>query len=468
MSENDAQRDANQSNQSSEPQQPSAAQRVSVTLTARQEKSLLRPTGSRRHAVFGVRAEREQPPQTDQPAEPTKPRRPLTLALTLDRSGSMSGAPLRMAKQVAITLMDGLTEQDELAVVIFDDKIETLQELTAVTPEVKRQTRRALEQIEARGSTALHEAWLTSCNMLAGDHLPEDRLARCYLLTDGQANVGETDVETIATQAAGVREHVGVGTSAFGLGDDYNEHLLGPWAVAGGGQFHDLRNLADLADTFLGERDELRAVVALRTRLEVEMAQGMSAEVISAYWRADSANSRALRWRLDIGDLIHGEERNVVVRFRFPKEDKAYAYTVRARAVWVDSYGEHSGPWQEIAYTYGSNDACDDEPRDLETMRAIGLAHADRTRRRALELAAHREPQDNERAQRLIEQTVARISDYAHDDPALLTAIRELQELAETIKEQRLTSRMSKATYFALQTRSRGQRDHRTTGGDDK
>lgn len=450
MSENDA----NQSSQSNE------APSIDVTLTARQEKTLLRPTGSRRHAIFGVRAEREQPEQAETPAEPATPRRPLTLALTLDRSGSMAGAPLRMAKQVAIALMDGLTEQDELAVVIFDDKIETLQELAAVTPEVKRQTRSALEQVEARGSTALHEAWLTSCNMLAGDHLPEDRLARCYLLTDGQANVGETDVETIATQAAGVREHAGVGTSAFGLGDDYNEHLLGPWAVAGGGQFHDLRNLADLADTFLGERDELRAVVALRTRLEVEMTQGMSAEAISAYWRSDSANSHALRWRLDIGDLINGEERNIVVRFGFPKEDKAYSYTVRARVAWIDGQGEHSGPWQEITFTYGSNDACDDEPRDPQTMRAIGLAHADRARRRALELAAH---QDNERAQRLIQRTVARISEYAHDDPELLTAIRELQELAETIKQQRLTSRVSKATYFAMQTRSRGQRDYRKT-----
>ena len=464
MSENDAERDAVQADDGGTP-------RVNVTLTAQPEKLLLRPTGSRRHAVFSVLAEREQ--QADEtPTAPAPPRRPLTLALTLDRSGSMSGAPLRMAKRVAVALVDGLTEQDELAVVIFDDKIETLRELSRVTPEVKRELRRALERVEARGSTALHEAWLTSCNMLAGDHLAEDRLARCYLLTDGQANVGETDVETIATQAAGVREHAGVSTSAFGLGDDYNEHLLGPWAIAGGGQFHDLRTLADLADTFLGERDELRTVVALRTRLEVEMAPGMSAETISAYWRADGANSQssqssqssyAQRWRLDIGDLINGEERNIVVRFNFPKVDKAYAYIVRARIVWVDGRGEHSGPWQEMTFGYGSNEACDDEPRNPLAMRAIGLAHADRTRRRALELAAHH---DNEGVQRLIQQTITRIGEYAHDDPELLAAIRELEELAETIRNQRLTARMAKQTYFASQTRSRGQRDYRKGGGD--
>jgi Ca-activated chloride channel homolog len=431
--------------------------RVSVTLTARQEKTLLRPQGSRRHAVFSMRASVEQAPA----AVTAEPRRPLTMALTLDRSGSMAGEPLRMAKQVAIALIDGMTEQDEVAVVIFDDDIETLQELAPVTPAVKERVRRALERVEARGSTALHEAWLTSCNMLASDHMPANRLARCYLLTDGQANVGETDVETIATQAAGVRENAGVGTSAFGLGDDYNERLLGPWAVAGGGQFHDLRSLADLADTFLGERDELRAVVALRTRLEVEMAEGMSAEAISAYWRANATASGASgdqRWRLDIGDLLNGEERHAVVRFSFPKEDKAYSYIVRARVIWIDGRGEQFGPWQELTFQYGSEQACADEPRDAQAMRHIGLAHADRCKRLALELSANH---DTERALWLIHQTIARIGEYAGDDSELQAAMRDLRTLAETIRAHKLTAREAKATYFAQQTRSRGQRDYR-------
>jgi Ca-activated chloride channel family protein len=362
-----------------------------------------------------------------------------------------------MAKLVAGSLVESLTEQDEIAVVAFDDRMEVVQERAAVTPAVKAHIRRELAGIEARGSTALHEAWLTSCNMLADDQPREQRLARCYLLTDGQANVGETDVETIAAQAAGVRENAGVGTSAFGLGDDYNEHLLGPWSVAGGGQFHHLRSVGDLADTFFGERDELRAVVALRTRLEVELAEGMSAETISAYWLLTGGGS-AQRKMLDIGDLIGGEERRVVMRFSIPKEDKAYSYTARARVIWIDGRGEQTGPWQEITFSYGSQQACSDEPRDAEAMRAIGLAHADKARRHALEYANHG---DMDRALTLIQRTAARIAEYAGDDPELHTALRELSELAETIRTRKLTSMEAKATYFAQQTRSRGQRDYR-------
>lgn len=429
------------------------APRAQVDLAIQQEKTLVRPTGSRRHAVFLVRAG-----LADGSAPIT--RRPLSLALTLDRSGSMSGEKLRMAKQVALSLLDSMTEQDEAALVIFDEKIDTLLELGRVTPEVKARVRRTLAEVEARGMTALHEAWLTSCNLLASDHLNTARLARCYLLTDGLANVGETDVETIAAQAAGVRENAGVGTSAFGLGDDYDERLLGPWAVAGGGQFHDLRTAADLPRAFMGERDELFTAVALRVRLEVQMTPGMSADMISAYHLGEDEGKHE-RWQTDLGDLLNGEERDVVVRFSFPRQDKAYAYTVRARVVWVDDRGEQASSWQEITFTSASDDACSDEPRDAGTMRYVGLAHAARTQIRALALA---KDGSQDAALKLVHSAIERISEYAGDDEQLRAALRDLHELERAIEERSVTSRTSKARYYAAQTSSRKQRNIR---GDD-
>ena len=68
---------------------------------------------------------------------------------------------------------------------------------------------------------------------------------------------------------------------------------------------------------------------------------------------------------------------------------------------------------------------------------------------------------DTERALQLIHQTIARISEYAGDDPELLVAMRDLHTLEATIREHKLTAREAKATYFAQQARSRGQRDYR-------
>src|SRR5262245_51059684 len=104
------------------------------------------------------------------------------------------------------------------------------------------------------------------------------------------------------------------GTSTFGIGDDYAETLLGPLAVAGGGQFHHLRSPEDIARTFLGELGELLNVVALNVQLEVEASEGTEAEVISPYWPRRTGETR---WAVALGDLLEGEERHVIVRFAF-------------------------------------------------------------------------------------------------------------------------------------------------------
>src|SRR6478752_8386136 len=53
-------------------------------------------------------------------------RPPLNLSLVLDRSGSMGGAPLDTAKEAAIRLARGLSPQDKLSVVAFDQGVNTV------------------------------------------------------------------------------------------------------------------------------------------------------------------------------------------------------------------------------------------------------------------------------------------------------------------------------------------------------
>ncbi len=58
----------------------------------------------------------------DLPAD-AKPRPPLHLALVLDRSGSMSGAPLEEAKRCARNIVDSLAPGDRAAIFAFDDEV---------------------------------------------------------------------------------------------------------------------------------------------------------------------------------------------------------------------------------------------------------------------------------------------------------------------------------------------------------
>jgi Ca-activated chloride channel family protein len=54
------------------------------------------------------------------------PRRPLNLSLVIDRSGSMAGQSLRYAIKAAQQLVESLTADDIVSVVIYDDQPETL------------------------------------------------------------------------------------------------------------------------------------------------------------------------------------------------------------------------------------------------------------------------------------------------------------------------------------------------------
>src|SRR5262249_15865521 len=151
---------------------------------------------------------------------------------------------------------------------------------------------------------------------------------RCLLLTDGLANVGLTDAEQIAAEAADVRGRAGVSTSTFGLGGDYAETLLGPLAVAGGGQFHHLRAPHEIPGTLLGELGELLTVGALDVRLEVEASDQTGAEAISPY-RPQRTGDGA--WSVPIGDLLDNEERHVIVRFAFDSLPASGIGCIRAR-----------------------------------------------------------------------------------------------------------------------------------------
>jgi Ca-activated chloride channel family protein len=420
-----------------------------VHLDARAERALIRPKGGDSHVVFVVRVSALERPPTD--------RAPLAVALVVDRSGSMAGEKLPGARRAALAVLAGLDERDQAAVVVFDDRIDVIQPLQVVTPAFRASCRTGLEAIQARGSTALHDGWVTGVQAIASTpwDAQTDRLARCFLLTDGIANVGLTDPERIATQAAAVLRETRIATSTFGVGADYNEFLLGPLAVAGGGQFHHLRSVGEMATTFAGELGDLLAVAAAGVRLEIEADPGISVEVVSTY--RDEPDAQGTH-RIHLGDLLANEERRLVVRCYFPPQASARAVALRARLTWNDRGTQKTGPWQTTQFVYASIADCDAESPASAILHDVGIAHATRAQREATSLARRG---DVVESHALLTRVAGRIAKYAGDDADLRSAVEELRELDRQISQQQLNSVASKEVYYRSQNRSRGQRDKR-------
>src|SRR5438552_3231792 len=83
-------------------------------------------------------------------------RAPLRIALVLDRSGSMAGEKLEVAKQCARFLAHRLRPTDLLAVVAFDDEVD----LVAPIAVPSAQTESGIAALRPGGQTNLSGGWL--------------------------------------------------------------------------------------------------------------------------------------------------------------------------------------------------------------------------------------------------------------------------------------------------------------------
>jgi Ca-activated chloride channel family protein len=120
----------------------------------------------------------------------------------LDRSGSMAGRKLDLAREGAIRAMRSLRTEDRASVVAYSSEAQVL--IRSSVADAKRVAERRLLEIEAGGGTGLCAGWLRACEQVALG-LGPGRPGRCLLLTDGLANEGATDRATIVSHAAELR-----------------------------------------------------------------------------------------------------------------------------------------------------------------------------------------------------------------------------------------------------------------------
>jgi Ca-activated chloride channel family protein len=85
-----------------------------------------------------------------------------------------------------------------VSVVVFDDVVDVL--LQSQPVENREAIKERISHIQARNSTALHQGWVTG-GIQVSKEMTDGAVNRVLLLTDGLANVGVTNVDTIVSQA---------------------------------------------------------------------------------------------------------------------------------------------------------------------------------------------------------------------------------------------------------------------------
>ncbi|WP_089961549.1 VWA domain-containing protein [Limnohabitans sp. 2KL-3] len=246
---------------------------------------------------------------------------PKRLALVVDRSGSMNGQPLQEALRCVTHIASHLTPQDAMALVVYDDKVDTLLPLQPMRS--ADAVAKAIAGVQAGGMTDLHGGWLAGAQQLEGG--TDQTVSRVILLSDGQANHGETDLSVIEAQC---REWLGrdVSTTTVGLGRSFNEDLMIGMARAGGGQNYYGQTAADLYDSFDEELALLQAMYLRQVELKLLPAPGVIVEMISPAQQLTDGS-----WRMT--DLAWSAEAWVAVRLHLSPSSADTTWDVLAASV---------------------------------------------------------------------------------------------------------------------------------------
>jgi Ca-activated chloride channel family protein len=425
-------------------------------LTARTDRRLIRADGKSKRFV--------QVQVTAPAAERRRERLPVNVAFVLDRSGSMSGEKIDLARRTILEAIGRLDSRDRFSIVAYDDVVEVVADAAAATPESRDRAAARLAAIDARASTNLSGGWLRGAEQVAHGQFA-DGVNRVLLLTDGLANVGITDAAELATHAAQLRAR-GVSTTTFGIGADFDEVLLQGMADAGGGHFYFVRDATTISDHISSEVGETLEVVARDVELEVVVADGVRVEAISP----QPIRARSGRIIVDLGDLVSEQVLDVVLRLTFPFGDAGR--TTGAVIGLSDRNavlgGRDGAPTVDdrITWTWDDHAANDIQPREVEVDRGVAVQFAARARQEAVRL---NRAGDFAGARHVLGATAKRIREYAGRDERMRQLVAELSAEGETfsapmpaiaLKEAHFAgsnlARMRSASGAALRSRPPG------------
>ena len=242
-----------------------------------------------------------------------------SLTFVIDVSGSMARENrLGLVKQSLRLLVEGLRRDDTIGIVVYGTQARVLLEPTSARD--AGTILDAIESLEPEGSTNA-EAGLRLGYEMAREQLRDEGINRVVLASDGVANVGATDAESILSR---IRDDAEAGIQlvsvGFGMGN-FNDALLEKLADDGDGFYAYVDDLDEARRLFVDDLTGTLQSVALDARVQVEFAP----DVVEAY-RLIGFENRAINDedfrddRVDAGAIGAGHEVTALYALRLSGE----------------------------------------------------------------------------------------------------------------------------------------------------
>lgn len=254
---------------------------------------------------------------------------PLNISVVIDRSGSMAGDKMQNAKKAAKYIVDQLSSDDYLSVVIYDGEVTLLQPTISVSN--KQAIKYKIDAITDRGGTNLMGGAMKGYEEVKRFYKP-GYINRVLLLSDGQANEGITDPQQIEKIVRNQNKENGISISTFGLGNDYNEDLMTAMAETGTGNYYFINNTEKIASIFKKELNGLMEVVAQNTTLTITIPDFVNIEKVYGYKYDQIGNQLTIH----LHDIFSEETKGLLIKYRIQNGNNT-AVKFIAKANYADA-----------------------------------------------------------------------------------------------------------------------------------
>jgi Ca-activated chloride channel family protein len=262
-------------------------------------------------------------------------RQDAALTFVIDTSGSMEReGRLELVKDALRLLVDQLGRNDTVAIVTFGDDARVLLEPTRATD--ANRILGVIEELRPGGSTNL-EAGLRLGYELARSSLTENAIDRVVLASDGVANVGLTDSDSIL---AAIRRDAEAGIELVSVGvgmGNYNDTLLEQLADQGDGFYAYVNVLDEARRLFTEDLTGTLQTVALDARAQVEFAPDIVAAYrLVGYENRDIDDNAFVDPSVDAGAIGAGHAVTALYAVRLREDVGRQDVLATVRVRWTD------------------------------------------------------------------------------------------------------------------------------------
>ena len=244
-------------------------------------------------------------------AKPSNPKAadtltPLNLCLVLDRSTSMQGDKIDVAKATAIRIIQMMRPVDLFGLVVFSDRAEVL--LGSAYQNDLNKARSRIQSIQTSGATEMFQGLNTGLQELKRS-LDPSRGNHLILLTDGHTYGDEQPCLQLAEEAA----RLNISISGFGIGGDWNDIFLDSLVSRTGGNSNYVSEPQEIQRLLLDKFSALARSLVDDAVVEYEAQPGVA--IRSCHRLQPEGGPVEVAEPLHLGPILHDEALNVLLEF---------------------------------------------------------------------------------------------------------------------------------------------------------